>query len=74
MRSCLRHSAAVARRTDTPALAREGHDKTLPARSTACPAEERDRLRQRIRLGGVETRRLLAEIDRRIAGLPLYRQ
>jgi hypothetical protein len=31
MRSCLRHSAAVARRADTPALAREGHDKTLPA-------------------------------------------
>ena len=39
MRSCLRHSAAVARRTDTPALAREGHDKTLPARRTACPAK-----------------------------------
>ena len=29
MRSCLRHSAAVARRADTPALAREGHDKRL---------------------------------------------
>ena len=39
MRSRLRHSAAVARRTDTPALAREGHDKTLPARRTACPAK-----------------------------------
>jgi DICT domain-containing protein len=25
--------------TDTPALAREGHDKTLPARCTACPAK-----------------------------------
>ena len=39
MRSCLCHPAAIARRTDTPALAREGHDKTLPARRTACPAE-----------------------------------
>ena len=39
MRSRLRHSAAVARRTDTPALAREGHDKTLPARCTARPAK-----------------------------------
>jgi hypothetical protein len=41
MRSCLRHAAAIARRTDTPALAREGYDKTLPARRTACPAESK---------------------------------
>jgi len=39
MRSCLCHPATVAGGTDTPALAREGHDKTLPARCTACPAK-----------------------------------
>ena len=39
MRSCLCHPAAVAGGTDAAALAREGHDKTLPARRTACPAE-----------------------------------
>jgi hypothetical protein len=39
MRSCLCHSAAVAGGTDAAALAREGHDKTLPARRTACPAK-----------------------------------
>jgi hypothetical protein len=31
MRSCLRHPAAVVGGTDAAALAREGHDKTLPA-------------------------------------------
>ena len=39
MRSCLCHPAAVAGGTDAAALAREGHDKALPARSTASPAE-----------------------------------
>lgn len=39
MRSCLCHPAAVAGGTDAAALAGESHDKTLPARSTACPAE-----------------------------------
>ena len=39
MRSYLCHPAAVAGGTDAAALAREGHDKTLPARSTTCPAE-----------------------------------
>ena len=39
MRSCLCHPAAVAGGTDAAALAREGHDKALTARSTACPAE-----------------------------------
>ena len=41
MRSRLSHPAAVARGTDAAALAREGHDKTLPARGTACPAESK---------------------------------
>ena len=39
MRSCLCHPAAVAGGTEAAALAREGHDKALPARSTACPTE-----------------------------------
>ncbi len=39
MRSCLCYPAAIAGGTDAAALAREGHDKALPARSTACPAE-----------------------------------
>lgn len=38
-RPCLRHPAAVAGGKNAAALAREGHDKTLPARRTACPAE-----------------------------------
>jgi hypothetical protein len=37
MHSCLCHPAAIAGGTDAAALAREGHDKALPARSTACP-------------------------------------
>ena len=39
MRSCLCHPAAVAGGTAAAALAREGLDKTLPARRTACPTE-----------------------------------
>ena len=39
MRSCLCHPTAIAGGTDAAALARERHDKTLPARRTACPAE-----------------------------------
>ena len=39
MRSCLCHPAAVAGGAGAAALAREGHEKTLPPRSTACPAE-----------------------------------
>ena len=41
MRSCLCHPAAIAGGTDAAALAREGHEKTLPARRTACPAESK---------------------------------
>ena len=58
MRSCLRHSAAIARRADTPALAREGHDKILPARRTSCPAEGQEiTLELGERLGGVGVKR-----------------
>jgi hypothetical protein len=39
MRSCLRNAAAVAGGADAASLAREGHYKTLAARSTAYPAE-----------------------------------
>jgi|LakMenE01Jun11ns_1017448.scaffolds.fasta_scaffold9528308_1 hypothetical protein len=38
-RGCLRHPPAIAGGADAAALAREGHDKTLAAPRTACPAE-----------------------------------
>ena len=57
MRGCLRHSTAVARRADTPALAREGDDKTLPGRFWCETPTARDRPGESVGGDGEQRRR-----------------